>query len=67
MNDNRQWRNFETRFMSLRDELRKAAKERGIYYELSGGNSFYHFEFKVNQEEEDYLNGVIDQNSICEM
>ena len=40
--------NFETRFISLRDALRAYLKENGIYYELSGGPAFYHFEIKTD-------------------
>ena len=40
--------NFETRFISLRDALREYLKINNIYYELSGGPAFYHFEIKTD-------------------
>jgi hypothetical protein len=40
--------NFETRFISLRDVLREYLKANNIYYELSGGPAFYHFEIKTD-------------------
>ena len=40
--------NFETRFVSLRDALRAYLKASNIYYELSGGPAFYHFEIKTD-------------------
>lgn len=42
------WYNFETRFRSLRDDMREFLRESGIYYELSGGPGFWHFEIKTD-------------------
>ena len=47
----RKWYNFETRFISLRDELRNFLKESGIKYELSGAFSYYHFEILCDSAE----------------
>jgi hypothetical protein len=36
--------NFNTRFITLRDALKRFLKDNKIYYELSGNYSYYHFE-----------------------
>lgn len=62
----RKWRSFETRFVSLRDDLRKFLKDNEIKYELSGAYSFYHFEIYVDNEEANMINSFIDSVSITE-
>ena len=59
--------NFETRFISLRDALRAYLKENKIYYELSGGNSFYHFEIKTDPAGAAAINAFIDTQVIWEV
>lgn len=58
--------NFETRFISLRDALREYLKENNIYYELSGGNSFYHFEIKTDPAGAAAINNWLDSQIITE-
>lgn len=58
--------NFETRFISLRDSLRNFLHENNIYYELSGGNSFYHFEILANENEKEKINTFLDSVIITE-
>jgi hypothetical protein len=59
--------NFETRFISLRDALREYLKENNIYYELSGGNSFYHFEIKTDPAGAAAINAWLDGQIITEV
>lgn len=63
----RQWHSFETRFMTLRDELRKFLKDNHIFYELSGCYSFYHFEINASQVEVDAINKFLDEHTIMEV
>ncbi len=51
--------NLETRFISLRDDLRRYLHENGIYYELSGGPGFYHFEIKTDPAGAEKINSFI--------
>lgn len=60
----RKWYNFETRFITLRDAMRKYLKDNSISYELSGNGSYYHFEIFANQSEVEAINNWIDNNSI---
>ena len=60
------WYNFETRFLSLRDALRAFLHDNGIYYELSGAYSFYHFEIKTDASGAEKINAFIDSQSITE-
>jgi hypothetical protein len=64
---NKKYYSFETRFISLRDILRQYAKENNIYYELSGGNAFYHFEFLLTPEQLEKINAFIDKQVIWEV
>ena len=59
--------NFETRFISLRDTLRKYLKENNIYYELSGGPAFYHFEIKTDPAGAAAINNFLDTQIITEV
>lgn len=59
--------NFETRFVSLRDTLREYLHENGIYYELSGGSGFYHFEIKTDPAGAEKINAFIDSITITEV
>ena len=54
----RKWYNFETRFISLRDDLRDFLKESGIKYELSGA---------FNSAELEKVNNWLDKNTITEV
>ena len=58
--------NFETCFRSLRDELRQYLKETGVYYELSGGPGFWHFEIKTDAAGAEKINRFIDSVTITE-
>lgn len=60
----RKWYNFETRFITLRDAMRKYLKDNSIKYELSGAGSYYHFEIYANSTEAEAINNWIDNNSI---
>ena len=62
----RKYYSFETRFVSLRDELGIFLKLHGIYYECSGGYSFYHFEVLCNEDEVKIVNNFLDGVSITE-
>lgn len=59
--------NFETRFVSMRDALREYLQENGVYYELSGGPGFYHFEIKTDAAEAEEINRFIESVSIVEV
>lgn len=61
-----QYYNFETMFISLRDQLRQYLKENNIYYELSGAGSYYHFEILTDAAGAAAVNNFIDSASICE-
>lgn len=54
------WYNFETMFHSLKDDLRRYLKENEIYYELSGGAGFWHFEIKTDPTGAEKINAFID-------
>ncbi len=56
--------NLETRFVSLRDALRAYLHENGVYYELSGGPGFYHFEIKTDPAGAEKINTFIDSITI---
>ena len=58
--------NFETRFISLRDALRAYLKSNNIYYELSGGPAFYHFEIKTDPAGVASINNFLDTQIITE-
>ncbi len=59
--------NFETRFISLRNALREYLKENNIYYELSGGPAFYHFEIKTDPAGAAAINSWLDTQIITEV
>lgn len=59
--------NFETCFHSLRDALRDYLQRNGIYYELSGGPGFWHFEIKTDPAGADRTNEFIDTQIITEV
>lgn len=59
--------NFETRFRSLCDALREYLKENGIYYELSGGAGFWHFEIKTDPTGAEKINAFLDTQIITEV
>ena len=59
--------NFETRFRSLCDALRAYLQENGIYYELSGGAGFWHFEIKTDPAGAERVNAWLDTQIIREV
>ena len=59
--------NFETCFISLRDALREYLKNNNIYYELSGGPAFYHFEIKTDPAGAAAINNWLDAKIITEV
>ena len=59
--------NFETCFISLRDALRAYLKNNNIYYELSGGPAFYHFEIKTDPAGAAAINKWLDTQIITEV
>ena len=63
----RKYYNFETRFISLRNELRQFLKDNNIYYELSGAYSYYHFEIFANAAEVKKINNYLDTITITEV
>lgn len=58
------WYNFETKFISLRDELRGFLHGAKIRYELSGGNGFYHFEILTDANGAEKINAFLDSVTI---
>ena len=62
----KKYRSFETMFRSLKDELCTFLKESGIYYELSGCYSGWHFEVLCNEDEAGKINAWLDENTITE-
>lgn len=58
--------NFDTRFISLRDALRTYLHDNGIYYELSGNYSYYHFEILADAIELEKVNAFLDSQCIQE-
>ena len=58
------WYNLETRFTSVRDEMRKYLKQNGIKYELSGTTAFYHFEILTDSSGAEKINSFLDSISI---
>jgi hypothetical protein len=65
--DTRKYYNFDTRFISLRDNLREYLKSNNIYYELSGAYSYYHFEILANENELAKVNEFLDSITINEV
>ena len=63
----KQYYNFDTRFLSLRDALREYLKNNSIYYELSGAYSFYHFEILATPAELENINAFLDTQTITEV
>jgi hypothetical protein len=53
--------------MSLRDALREYLKNNNIYYELSGGPAFYHFEIKTDPAGAAAINAWLDTQIITEV
>lgn len=58
------WYNFETKFISLRDELRRFLHGEKIRYELSGGAGFYHFEILTDANGAEKINAFLDSVTI---
>ena len=59
--------NFETLFISLRDEMRAYLKKHNIYYELSACCPGYHFEILATEQQANAINKFIDSISITEV
>lgn len=59
--------NFDTRFISLRDALRAFLHDIGVYYELSGNYSYYHFEILATVSELETINSFLDTQIITEV
>lgn len=55
---------FDTMFQSLKNELAKYLKTRGIYYELSGCFGGYHFEILTDERGAQSINDFIDTITI---
>lgn len=58
------WYNFETKFISLRDELRGFLHGEKIRYELSDGPGFYHFEILTDASGAEKINSFLDSVTI---
>lgn len=58
------WYNLETMFRSLRGALRVYLHDNGIYYELSGGSGFWHFEILTDAAGANHINSFIDSITI---
>ena len=56
--------NFETMFLSLRDALREYLKANNIYYELSKAYRYYHFEILATAEQANKINNYLDSITI---
>lgn len=67
----RKWYNFETSFLTFRDEMRAFLHENGIKYELSDasvpGRRIYHFEIYASEKEAEKINFFIDSVSFSEV
>lgn len=63
---NKKFYNFETRFRTLKDELRSFLKDNGIYYELSECFGGWHFEIKLSSDEVEIVNNFLDSITITE-
>ena len=63
----KQFKYFETSFITLRDALRAFLKANNIYYELSNCFNRYHFSILVDANTETLINNFLDQESITEM
>lgn len=59
--------NFETRFISLRDALREYLHNINIKYELSGADSYYHFEILADAAQLKKINQFLDMQCITEV
>ena len=59
--------NFDTRFITLRDALRAFLHGIGVYYELSGNYSYYHFEILATPSELAKINAWLDTQIITEV
>ena len=60
----KQFRTFNTMFISFKKALAKYLRKLKIYFEISGGNGWYHFEILCDTEEADLINAWISANSI---
>ena len=58
--------NFETMFISLKNELIQYLKENNIYYELSGAAAGWHFEILTDPSGAAKINDFISQYNIVE-
>ena len=58
------WYNLETCFHSLKEDLRCYLHKNEIYYELSGGAGFWHFEIKTDPAGAEKINAFIDSITI---
>ena len=63
----KQYYNFETLFITLRDELREFLHDIGVYYELSACYPGYHFEIYATPSEAARINDFIDSVTISEV
>lgn len=62
----RKWLYFDTYFEDLACKLKEACEEAGIKCEFSGCFESIHGAFLVNERERQFLNKIIEYNSICE-
>lgn len=58
------WYNFETAFVSLKNELAKMLKTSGIRYECSSAPGAYHFEIFCSPANVQLINNWLDMNTI---
>lgn len=58
------WYNFETSFVSLKNELAKMLKSAGIRYECSGAYDSYHFEILCSDANVKLINNWLDMHTI---
>jgi len=58
------YKNFETMFISLKEDLSRYLKEYKIYHEISSNGLYYHFEILCNDEEVEKINEWLDENTI---
>lgn len=59
--------NFDTMFRSLKDILCNYLKSNGIYYELSGFPSNWHFEILTDEDGAAVINQLLDTYLIWEV
>lgn len=59
--------NFDTMFMSLKNQIADFLKGNNIYFETSKNGQYYHFEILTDPNGAAFINDFIDSITICEV